>query len=225
LATIVRCPSCISLVYDGADSCHHCGEELTRKKRRLLGKGAIGFILLAVVVFSIGDAVYLAKERSKRLRFDRALMQDFVDAVEGRGPLAPEHLFMGKRDRDHELAHLRQALITEFGESHKIHLQEPRWLGSDEEIVVWNNLHDGRDRTGRSWPDVSPTKKEVEVRRYEVPVKFRKADSKGPWNIEHLRVAIAGSVQRSWIVDVSWDQQPKPEATPDAARLIRHGGR
>ena len=206
MATIVRCPSCISLVYDGAENCHHCGEGLTQKKRRLLGKGAIGFILLAVVVFSIGDAVYLAKERSKRLRFDRALIEDFVDALEGRGALAPEQLFMGKRDRVHELAHLRQALITEFGESHRIHVQEPRWLGSDEEIV-------------------GPSKREVKIRRYEVPVKFRKADSKGPWNIEHLRVAVTGPIQRSRIVAVSWDEQRKRVAPPDATQLIHDSDR
>lgn len=188
MATIVRCPNCISLVYDGAEVCHHCGEELTRKKRRILSKGAIGFILLAVTAFGVGDAIYLAKERAKFVRFDRAAIKTFLEAVAEGDMAEARRRFRGRKNDEEELTRLRADLLEKFGDHYEIDVGEAQYRGSGLEFISWGNHS-----------------REIEVRRHEVPVKYRRAKSREPWQHTFLTVSVESWYYRgAKIVDVEW---------------------
>ena len=194
MATIVRCPNCISLVYDGADVCHHCGEELSRKKRKFFSKGAVLFIIIAVTAFAIGDAIYLAKERGKIMRYDRRAIADFLEKVQDDRPGAS---VTWRANREREVAaELRTFIKSKLGcndglHRYQIKIHELRWLGSDDQFIRWGPNHH----------------REVEVRRLEVPVSFRDkdADDDLPPHRLFLTIGAAGPWYGVKIVTASWE--------------------
>ena len=83
MSEIIRCPHCISTVYEDAKSCHNCQRPLTRRSRRYLTRGTITFILLAVTAFALGDYIHLSAKKKHYIRRDyrilRHLYQDQDD--------------------------------------------------------------------------------------------------------------------------------------------------
>ena len=68
MARITRCSTCSAHVHADSTACHTCGDPL-EGRRRLLGRGAWTFIILAVGVFAVCDSVHLLnRERNRQYR-------------------------------------------------------------------------------------------------------------------------------------------------------------
>ncbi|NRA94960.1 MAG: hypothetical protein HRU14_02000 [Planctomycetes bacterium] len=182
---IVRCPNCISLIYEGAQACHHCGEKLNLARQRLFSRGAGLFILFAVIVFAIGDAVHLTKERSKTIRFDRNHIKRFIDG-QLNGDDSRERWYRCKNGSE-ELASLRDKFQARVGENPRIVHREPRLVERTHEIVHW-------DRYPR----------EIETRRYVHYIDWRD-DGSGSNQSLPLTIEITGRPHSLSIIKVTWD--------------------
>lgn len=182
---IVRCPNCISLVYEGAEVCHHCGEKLNARRRRLFSRGAGLFILLAVIVFAIGDAVYLAKERSKTLRFDRHHIRRFIDG-QLNGDDSRRGWFRCKNGSV-ELPGLRDAFHQVVGKNPRIVHRDSRFVDRTDEIVHWDG-----------WP------REIQARKYVHYIDWRDRDGSNYHSLP-MTIEITGRPSDLRIIEVTWD--------------------
>ncbi len=182
---IVRCHNCISLVYDGAEVCHHCGEKLRVRRKRIFSKGAGLFILLSVVLFTIGDAVYLAKERSKTLRFDRHHIKRFIDGQLNGGDSRRD--WFRCKDDTVVVPVLRDEFHRVVGENPKILHRDSTLIDRKAEIVHW----DGWTR-------------EIPARKYIHYIDWR-GDNRGSYHSLPMTVEITGEPYSLRIIKVTWD--------------------
>ena len=91
MAEIIRCPHCMTTVYEDAQYCHSCSGRLKRRSRRIFTKGAVTFILVGVAIFGTLDALdLLLNRRSIQRNHTYALERlvtsfasDKVDRVKG----------------------------------------------------------------------------------------------------------------------------------------------
>ncbi len=190
VAQIVRCPNCISLIYEGTEVCHHCGEKLNLKRKRIMSKGAGLFILLAVTAFAAGDAIYLAKERSKIRRFDRDHIEHFIDVQLLGDEDDDERLFECKNGTV-TVPSLRAAFRQEVGDKPDLDHRRTSFRDHFDAIV----RRHGRPR-------------EVEARRYTHYVDVREAD--GGSRSLPMTFEMTGSIRRLRIIRVTWHSPSKP---------------
>ena len=83
MAEIIRCPHCMTTVYQDAQYCHSCSGRLKRRSRRIFTKGAITFILVGVTVFGLLDALDLLLNRRAIRRSHIYTLQHLVTSFAG----------------------------------------------------------------------------------------------------------------------------------------------
>ncbi|MAG58814.1 MAG: hypothetical protein CMJ83_21200 [Planctomycetes bacterium] len=133
---IVRCPECLSLVYDGADVCHHCATKLDGK-RRFLPRRAIAFIIIAVIGWGVVDTVQLLNERNTRTRHDEDAIDKLAQHLFQGQPLKREETFRGRSARDEELSLLVKAAerLRNLNPI-RVRIKRLRYLGKSETVVT-----------------------------------------------------------------------------------------
>lgn len=103
---IIRCRRCLTLVYEGAATCHHCGEDLSAPpRRRVFTRKTWIFIVLVLMGWTGVDAAILFKERKSIHLSDAYAIGNCVrDIFQGRD----RELRIDWNGRDDELERIRR---------------------------------------------------------------------------------------------------------------------
>jgi len=138
MADIVRCPHCLSLVYEGSEHCHHCGEAV--KKHRIFSRGAILFVIVAIAGFGVYDVVSLLAQRRSTELHDRAAFEALSRHLLEKASDRSEQFWNGRLDGDQELASLArgcQDLREEVQKNGavKIQIENLDYLGRKDMVV------------------------------------------------------------------------------------------
>jgi hypothetical protein len=144
MATIVRCPQCISLVYEGDPHCHHCGEELSGSRPRILNRGAILFIVLVVGLFATVDAISLIGDERNRRRLDENVIDQVARWIV-LGDKFGDRVYVGELD---PITRQRNEL-TGLGNFRDIRVREFHFVQHGRVLVYRGSDGNVRDRPAR----------------------------------------------------------------------------